>query len=317
VDGSRTLKGDGNFPYVAERRGVNFIERSLKAGLQFADAITTVSPTYADEIQADALGFGLAGVLRARRGALVGILNGIDTDEWDPARDPLLVARYDAADLAAKSGNREALRQSFRLAAMAGAPLFGVVSRLVPQKGIDLVAAIAERLVQGPAQLVVLGSGDADLERRFARLAARHPDRIAVHRGFDNRLAHRIEAGADAFLMPSRFEPCGMNQMYSQRYGTPPIVRRTGGLSDTVIDATPEALADGTATGFVFDDASADALFGAVKRAAAAFRAPATWRTLQQNGMALDFGWAQSARQYAAVYASAARSASHGRAAGA
>ena len=289
----------------------------MKAGLQFADAITAVSPTYADEIQADMLGFGLAGVLRARRDALSGILNGIDTDEWDPARDPLLVARYDAADPAAKSANREALRQALGLAAIEGAPLFGVVSRFVPQKGIDLVADIAERLVHLPAQLVVLGSGDVDLERRFQRLAARHPERIALQRGFDNPLAHRIEAAADAFLMPSRFEPCGMNQMYSQRYGTPPVVRRTGGLSDTVVDATPATLADGTATGFVFADASADALFAAVERATAAFRAPATWRALQRNGMARDFGWAQAARQYAAVYARAARRATHGRAEGA
>ena len=189
------------------------------------------------------------------------------------------------------------------------APLFGVVSRLVPQKGIDLIADIAQRLVELPAQLVVLGAGDADLERRFQDLAATDPQRIAVRLGFDNALAHQIEAGADMFLMPSRFEPCGMNQMYSQRYGTPPIVRRTGGLADTVVDCAPETIAEGAASGFVFDDARADALFAAVLRAVAAFHAPDTWRAVQCNGMARDFGWTQAARRYIDVYESAARKA--------
>jgi starch synthase len=166
---------------------------------------------------------------------------------------------------------------------------------------------MAERLIELPAQLVVLGAGDADLEQRFVSLAARHPQRIAVQIGFDNALAHQIEAGVDAFLMPSRFEPCGMNQMYSQRYGTPPIVRRTGGLADTVVDCTPATLDAGTASGFVFDLASADALLGAVRRAATAFADAIPWRALQRNGMARDFSWAQAARRYADLYAGVAR----------
>jgi starch synthase len=279
----------------------------LKGGLQFADAITTVSPTYAREIQAGPLGFGLDGVLRARGDALVGILNGIDTGEWDPGHDPLIAKHYDADNVGAKSANRAALQARLGLPAMSSSPLFGVVSRLVAQKGIDLIADMAERLIELPAQLVVLGAGDADLEQRFVSLAARHPQRIAVQIGFDNALAHQIEAGVDAFLMPSRFEPCGMNQMYSQRYGTPPIVRRTGGLADTVVDCTPATLDAGTASGFVFDLASADALLGAVRRAATAFADAIPWRALQRNGMARDFSWAQAARRYADLYAGVAR----------
>jgi starch synthase len=279
----------------------------MKGGLQFADAITTVSPTYAREIQAGPFGFGLDGVLRARRDALVGILNGIDTDEWDPAHDPLIVQHYDAQNLAGKPVNREALQARLGLPEMGPAPLFGVVSRFVEQKGIDLVADIAERLVELPAQLVVLGTGDTALEQRFGRLAARHPQRIAVQIGFDTVLAHQIEAGVDAFLMPSRFEPCGMNQMYSQRYGTPPIVRATGGLADTVVDCNPATLADGTASGFVFDAASADALLATAQRAAATFAAEGDWHALQQNGMARDFSWAHAARLHADVYANVAR----------
>jgi starch synthase len=203
-----------------------------------------------------------------------------------------------------RAGALDALQARLGLAAMPSAPLFGVVSRLVPQKGIDLVADIAERLFDLPAQLVVLGAGDADLEQRFLALAARHPGRIAVQIGFDNALAHQIEAGSDAFLMPSRFEPCGMNQMYSQRYGTLPIVRRTGGLEDTVVDCTPETLAAGTATGFVFDVAGADDLLAAVRRAATTFADVERWRKLQRNAMARDFSWDAAARRYARTYAS-------------
>ena len=275
----------------------------LKAGLVYSDAITAVSPTYAREIQSAPLGFGLEGVLHARRDALFGILNGIDTDEWNPAHDARIDARYDAANLAAKTANRRALRARLGLADAEGIPLFGVVSRLVEQKGIDLVADVAPRLLDLPAQLAVLGTGDAALERRFAALADAAPGRIAVRIGFDETLAHLVEAGADAFLMPSRFEPCGMNQMYSQRYGTPPIVRRTGGLADTVVDCTPATLADGTASGFVFDEARPGALLAAIERAVAAFADPATWQALQRNGMARDFGWGRAAARYAELYA--------------
>ncbi|MGE5170819.1 MAG: glycogen synthase GlgA [Rudaea sp.] len=275
----------------------------LKAGLVFADAITAVSPTYAREIQSAPLGFGLEGVLHARRAALFGVLNGIDTDEWNPAQDPRIDACYDATNPAAKAANRRALRTRLGLDDVPTMPLFGVVSRLVEQKGIDLVADVAPRLVALPAQLAVLGTGDAVLERRFMSLAAAYPGRMAVRIGFDEALAHQVEAGADAFLMPSRFEPCGMNQMYSQRYGTPPIVRRTGGLADTVVDCTPGTLADGTASGFVFEEASPEALFAAIERAVAAFGDPGAWQALQRNGMARDFGWARAAARYAELYA--------------
>jgi starch synthase len=183
----------------------------------------------------------------------------------------------------------------------------GVVSRLVPQKGLDLLADIASGIVDLPAQLAVLGSGDSDLERRFLQLAARDPGRIAVRIGFDNTLAHLIEAGADAFLMPSRFEPCGMNQMYSQRYGTPPVVRATGGLVDSVVDCNRETVASGMATGFVFDAPEAAALLAAIKRAIDTYRNRDAWRELQRNGMAKDFGWDRAARQYAAIYRTLAR----------
>jgi starch synthase len=275
----------------------------LKAGLQLADAISTVSPAYAREIQGEELGFGLQGLLSARKDRLYGILNGIDTDLWNPATDPLIATRYSAGTLAHKAGNKRALRARLGLADAPDVPLFAVVSRLTEQKGLDWLLEIAPRLLDLPAQLALLGGGDAALERGFAALARQHPRAMSTTIGFDEELAHLIEAGADAFLMPSRFEPCGMNQMYSQRYGTPPVVRATGGLADTVIDCAPAALADGSASGFVFHEASAQALFGAVARAADAWRERATWLALQRNGMARDFNWDASARRYVEIYA--------------
>jgi len=280
----------------------------LKGGLQFADAITTVSPGYALEIQGEALGFGLHGLLAARRDSLCGILNGIDTDLWNPATDPLIASRYSAATLAAKAGNKRALQQRLGLATDHPGPLFAVVSRLTEQKGLDWLLEVAPQLLALPAQLALLGGGDAELERGFAALAERHPREMSTTIGFDETLAHLIEAGADAFLMPSRFEPCGMNQMYSQRYGTPPVVRATGGLADTVVDCTPATLADGSASGFVFSEPSARALLAAAGRAASTWRDGATWRALQRNGMARDFGWDASARRYAEIYARLANS---------
>ena len=279
----------------------------LKAGLQFADAISTVSPGYALEIQSEPLGFGLQGLLAARKDRLYGILNGIDTDLWNPTTDPLIASHYSADTLGAKAVNKSALRARLGLASTADVPLFAVVSRLTEQKGLDWLLEIAPRLLALPAQLVLLGSGDPELERGFAALAQSHPRAASATMGFDETLAHLIEAGADAFLMPSRFEPCGMNQMYSQRYGTPPIVRATGGLADTVVDCTPATLADGSASGFVFREPSAAALLAAVTRAAGAWRDGATWRALQRNGMARDFGWNASARRYAGIYAELAR----------
>jgi starch synthase len=275
----------------------------LKAGLQLADAITTVSPKYAQEIQGEALGFGLHGLLAARKDRLYGILNGIDTALWNPATDPLIASRYGADTLAAKAGNKLALQQRLGLAAVRDIPLFVVISRLTEQKGLDWLLEIAPRLLALPAQLALLGGGDPELERGFVALARCHPGEASATIGFDENLAHLIEAGGDVFLMPSRFEPCGMNQMYSQRYGTPPVVRATGGLADTVIDSTPATLADGSASGFVFHEPGAAALFAAVVRAAGAWRDDATWRALQKNGMARDFGWDASARRYADIYA--------------
>ena len=279
----------------------------LKAGLQFADAISTVSPGYALEIQSEPLGFGLQGLLAARKDSLYGILNGVDTGLWNPATDPLIASHYSADTLAAKAVNKSALRARLGLASAPDVPLFAVISRLTEQKGLDWLLEIAPQLLALPAQLALLGGGDAELERGFLALAQSQPQAASATIGFNETLAHLIEAGADAFLMPSRFEPCGMNQMYSQRYGTPPIVRATGGLADTVVDCTPATLAAGSASGFVFHEPSAKALLTAVGRAAVAWRDDATWRALQRNGMARDFSWDASARRYAAIYAQLAK----------
>jgi len=275
----------------------------LKAGLQYADAITTVSPTYAREIQREPLGFGLQGLLAARSGVLHGIANGIDVAEWDPSTDRLIAQRYDADRLTSKAFNKEALQERLGLPPEARVPLVGMVSRLTHQKGIDLVVEVAREIVGLPAQLVVLGSGERELESALADVAKASAQRVAVRLGYDEALAHLIEAGADMFLMPSRFEPCGLNQMYSQRYGTPPVARATGGLADTIVDATPETLADGTATGFLFEDESPVALLAAIERALELYREPKQWRQLQRAGMAMDFSWGAAARQYAEVYA--------------
>jgi starch synthase len=265
----------------------------LKGGLACADAVTTVSPTYAGEIQTEALGCGLDGLLRQRRDDLYGILNGIDTAIWDPAGDALIAAPYDAATLDAKRANKAALQRRMQLRVDEGVPLLGMVGRLTHQKGIDLVLAAAEDLAGLPAQLVVLGKGDRAHEHALAALAARHPGNVAVAAGFNEELAHLIEAGADLFLMPSRFEPCGLNQMYSQRYGTPPVAHATGGLSDTIADGE---------TGFLFDRPERAALLAAVRRALAARSEPRRWREIQRAGMARDFSWTEPARRYADLY---------------
>jgi starch synthase len=265
----------------------------LKAGLQYADAITTVSPTYAAEIQTDAEGMGLAGLLRHRAGKLSGILNGIDTEAWNPMRDTHLPFAYDADSLAIKKQNKSALQRETGLAVRDDIPLLGVVSRLTHQKGVDLIAALEREIAALPAQLVVLGSGDKTLEAEFQRLAEQHPGQFATRIGFNEGLAHRIEAGADIFLMPSRFEPCGLNQMYSLRYGTPPVVRATGGLADTIIDGM---------SGFVFLEASTTALLQTIKRACATWRDHKAWPAMQADGMGRNVGWAKPAGQYAALY---------------
>jgi starch synthase len=274
----------------------------LKAGLRYANAITTVSPTYAAEIQHEAMGMGLHGLLAARRDVLYGILNGIDVTLWNPATDASIAERYNAMTLTRKTRNKRALQTRFGLDPLPDVPLLGAIGRLTEQKGLDLLAEVAHRLIGLPAQIIVVGTGDTALEQRLRALAAAHPSSMGCWIGFDETLAHLVEAGADAFVMPSRFEPCGMNQMYSQRYGTPPIVHATGGLLDTVVDCTPQTLANDTATGFMFFAPTADALVGAIERCVAAFRDATVWRALQRNGMARDFGWAPAAREYATVY---------------
>jgi starch synthase len=274
----------------------------LKGGLQFADLITTVSPTYAQEIQTEPLGMGLQGVLSRRKDQLTGILNGIDLDAWDPESDPYIERYYNASRLAAKQDNKRALQLRMGLQEAPQTPLFGTVSRLTGQKGLDVLADIADELVQLPAQLAVLGSGDPALQRRFQALAQRHAGSIAVQIGFDESLSHQIEAGADLFAMPSRFEPCGLNQMYSQRYGTPPLVHGTGGLRDSVVDLTPATLKNRTATGFVFTPLDAATMLQHCRRAVAAYGDQRIWRQLQKNGMQQDFGWEVRAQQYLDLY---------------
>ena len=225
----------------------------MKAGLYYADHITTVSPTYAREIQTAELGFGLHGLLVHKSKVLTGILNGIDTMEWDPAADPSLVQPYDIKNLKGKAANKRVLQNCMGLHMHDKIPLFGLVGRFTQQKGLDLLLEVAPQLIALPAQLVLLGSGDADMERAALALAHQYPRQIAAFVGFEENLAHLIEAGSDIFLMPSRFEPCGLSQLYSQRYGTPPVVHATGGLIDTVVNCTKASLARGTASGFVFN----------------------------------------------------------------
>jgi len=270
----------------------------LKGGLVYAGAISTVSPTYAREIQTEELGCGLDGVLRERRSVLRGIVNGIDGELWNPAADAHLAERYSWSTVEKKAANKRALQQRLNLREDAGAPLLATVCRFTQQKGVDLIAAAADELLALGAQLCVLGRGERELEAAFVALAARHPGRVAAAIGFNEELAHLIEAGADVFLMPSRFEPCGLNQMYSQRYGTPPVARATGGLADTIADGE---------TGFLFERAESAALVGAVKRALEAYGDARRWREIQRRGMTRDFSWAGPARQYADLYARHAR----------
>ncbi|MDZ4314653.1 MAG: glycogen synthase GlgA [Azonexus sp.] len=274
----------------------------LKAGLQLATLISTVSPTYAREIQDEAFGYGLAPLLRHRTAALRGILNGVDNALWNPATDAALAAPYAANRLASKRKNKCALQIEMGLDPAVDRPLFGIISRLTEQKGLDLVLTLGEGITQLPAQLAILGSGDKVMEAGFHELAARHPGQIAFKQGFNEALAHRIEAGADSFLMPSRFEPCGLNQMYSLRYGTPPIVRATGGLADTVIDVSAATLVDKTANGFVINEATPHALWLALERASRCWHDRKLWQTIQQNGMRQDFSWEHAAQQYLTLY---------------
>jgi len=274
----------------------------LKAGIVFSEVVTTVSPAYAAEIRTPALGFGLDGALRTRGERLVGILNGIDTAVWDPSSDPMLPASYSAADLSGKASCRRALLERFGLPDVPGRPVIGMISRLVDQKGFDLVAETAGRLVELDGVFTILGSGEARYETLLGNLAERHPDKVGVTIGFDEPLAHLIEGGADVFLMPSRFEPCGLNQMYSLRYGTLPVVHATGGLADTVEDHASEA---SPGTGFKFRTYSGEAMLEALGRALGVFARPDVWRRMQRAGMGRDFSWDSSAAAYKSVYARA------------
>jgi starch synthase len=269
----------------------------LKSGLHYADRIVTVSPTYAREIQATEMGYGMQGLLTVRNGDVSGILNGIDEQEWNPTTDIHLTAHYDSRDLAPKAECKLALQQRLGLEINDKAPLLGVVSRLAYQKGLDILLECLPKLLDGGAQLAVLGNGEADLERRYQQLALRYPGRVSVTVSFDEGLSHQIMAGADIFLMPSRFEPCGLNQMYGMHYGTPPVVRRTGGLADSVIDVS-----QANGTGFVFDDATPAALYRTVTAAINCYREKRTFQRIQLNGMRRDVGWRSSAQRYLDLY---------------
>lgn len=275
----------------------------LKGGIIFADAVTAVSPTYAREIQTEELGAGLHGVMRAQAHKVSGILNGIDVDEWNPKTDPCLPAHYDRTNLTGKASCKSALQWRMKLPVRADAFLLGVVSRLDRQKGLHLIVEAMEQLDDCDIQLATLGTGARDLEDRLRALAVARPERVSVVIGFDESLAHLIEAGSDGFLMPSAYEPCGLNQMYSQRYGTVPIARATGGLRDTVVNYTPERLADGSASGFTFAPLAVDALVDAIRRAEHVYRSePSTWRALVTHIMGIDHSWQQSATEYRALY---------------
>jgi len=278
--------------------GVGF----LKGGLESADAITTVSPTYAEEVLDPEFGMGLDGLMRARRDRLTGIVNGIDPAVWSPAADPALPARYTARTLSRRTRNKRAVEGAFGLDAGQG-PLFCVVSRLTWQKGMDVLARVTDDLVAGGGRLALLGSGDADLEAAFRAAAERSPGRIGVRIGYDEGLSHLLQGGADAILIPSRFEPCGLTQLYGLSYGCVPVVARTGGLADTVVDANAAALAAGCATGIVLDRVTDDALVRGLRRAAALYARPDAWAAIQRAGMRGDWSWVESGRRYADLYA--------------
>lgn len=275
----------------------------LKAGCRYADRLTTVSPSYAHEIQTDEHGMGLQGLLSVRADALTGILNGVDGEVWNPETDPHLPARYAADDPSGKDVCKAALEGELGLDHEPHAPLACVVSRLTWHKGLDLLAAAADDWVDRGGRLAVLGTGEPGLEEAFRDLARRRPGRVATRIGYDEGLSHRMMAGSDMILVPSRSEPCGLTQLYGLRYGALPLVRRTGGLADTVVDANAAALNDGAATGFQFAGASARELAWRLRQALALYRRPDLWSALRRRAMTRDFGWVGPAREYAALYA--------------
>lgn len=288
-------------------KGIEFFGQAsaLKTGIVFSDAVSTVSPTYSEEIQTPEFGERLDGLLRARRDDLFGILNGVDYDEWNPATDPYIAARYSATDLRGKEVCKRDLLQAFGLPEVPGRPLISCISRLSEQKGFDLVLQAADRMLDRGVAFVLLGSGVETYERAFQQLRDRRPSQVGIYLGFSNELAHKIEAGSDIFLMPSRFEPCGLNQMYSLRYGTVPIARAVGGLQDTIesFDRTTRR-----GNGLKFYDYASDQLVEKVNEALAVYEDKDLWRTLILNGMANDFSWDVSARRYIEVFENLRRS---------
>jgi starch synthase len=305
------LAFQGNFPReilpsigISERLfiegGVEFYGQMsyLKAGILYSDKITTVSPTYANEVLSPEYGCGLDGVLQTRKGQFCGILNGIDNELWDPTTDVHLPYRYSRNDISGKLLCKAELQSALGLDMNPRMPLIGFASRLAHQKMADVIHGNVPGIVAAGAQFALVGEGDPVLEAAFETLRRQYPHRVAIQIGYEEALAHRLHAGADILLAPARFEPCGLTQLYALRYGTVPIVRRTGGLADTVTDMAPSDLA----TGFVFEDPSREGLMGAIERALALYEEPLAWRRLQLKGMAEDFGWATSARRYAALY---------------
>lgn len=279
----------------------------IKGGIQFSDRVNTVSPTYAEEVKTPRFGCGLDGLLTNLGPRFQGILNGIDYALWDPANDPHIAQRYDGESFRLKAENKLALQGELGLPRNEGVQVFGYIGRLVEQKGVDLILEVLPRLLAHPnTQLIMQGVGDPSIEQALRRAAEANPGKVGVFIGYDEGLAHRIEAGSDSFLMPSHFEPCGLNQIYSLRYGTVPIVHKTGGLADTVFAAAPDRIASGSATGFCFERANADALWGEIHRALLMYRERQDlWRALAMNGMGKDFSWQASARRYEHLYAEA------------
>jgi len=273
----------------------------LKGGLVFADLLTTVSPTYSQEIQTPDYGCGLEGVLNGRKRVLHGIVNGIDAELWNPAKDLHLPTQYSLSDMSGKARCKKGLQRELTLRTEKG-PLLGMIARLIGQKGIDLVIDVIPELMELDVQVAILGTGDTGYEQQVRELAERYPGRLAVRNVFDEGLAHRIEAGADMFLMPSRYEPCGLSQLYSLRYGTVPIVRKTGGLADTVVNYTPSTFKGSRATGFSFTDTTATSLLTCLLLALSIYRKKADWYRIVKAGMEQDLSWTRSAETYVRVF---------------
>lgn len=276
----------------------------MKAGLFYADHVTTVSPTYAREITQPAYGYGMEGLLTSlqTQGRLSGILNGVDDAIWNPTHDAMLATRYNRDVLEAKVNNKRHLQTAMGLTVDEKVPLFAVVSRLTSQKGLDLVLEVLPDLLEQGGQLTLLGAGDATLQQGFLAAAAEYPSQVGVQLRYHEAFSHRIIGGADVLMVPSRFEPCGLTQLYALKYGTLPLVRRTGGLADTVTDSSLENLSDGVASGFVFEDATAAGLQRAIRRAFVLWSRPSLWRYVQRQAMGLDFSWRVAAKAYQSLY---------------